>query len=204
MPAKRGRGRYVLAAALLTLEAPILSVLAVGAPLSGALLAVRRAAQNVAHTVPAPAAPAPSSRPSGPGRAAKPTPFRPRKLKGARRDISDRVAGCKRDRAGGGLDVRLADAVDRGGGPARPRIGSHRGDRSGAAIGLGAGVPEELSAGPSRCSTEHALVMPPAGVAQLVEAVRQDLLDRDWAICVGVTDLPLYILMGVRSSRTSA
>ena len=73
MTAKRGRGRYVLAAALLTLEAPILSVLAVGAALSGALLAVRRAAQNVARSVPALAAPAPSSRPSGPGRAAQAT-----------------------------------------------------------------------------------------------------------------------------------
>jgi uncharacterized membrane protein len=41
--------------------------------------------------------------------------------------------------------------------------------------------------------TEHALVIPPAGVAELVEALRQELLNHDWAICVGVTDLPLYI-----------
>ena len=41
--------------------------------------------------------------------------------------------------------------------------------------------------------TEHALVIPPAGVAELVEAVRQELLDHEWAICVGVTDLPLYL-----------
>jgi hypothetical protein len=54
MTARRGRGRYVLAAALLILEAPILSVLAVGAALSGALLAVERAAQKVARSVAAP------------------------------------------------------------------------------------------------------------------------------------------------------
>jgi uncharacterized membrane protein len=41
--------------------------------------------------------------------------------------------------------------------------------------------------------TEQALVIPPAGVAELVEAMRQELLDHEWAICVGVTDLPLYV-----------
>jgi hypothetical protein len=80
MPAKRGRGRYVLAAALLLLEAPILSVLAVGAALSGALLAVRRAAQNVTRSVAAPAAPAPSSQPRGPGRRSQGEAVRRREL----------------------------------------------------------------------------------------------------------------------------
>jgi uncharacterized membrane protein len=41
--------------------------------------------------------------------------------------------------------------------------------------------------------TEHSLVVPPAGVAELVDAVRQELLDHDWAICVCVTDLPLFV-----------
>jgi hypothetical protein len=41
--------------------------------------------------------------------------------------------------------------------------------------------------------TEQALVIPPAGVAELVDAVRQELLDHDWAICVCVTDLPLFV-----------
>ena len=39
---------------------------------------------------------------------------------------------------------------------------------------------------------DRALVIPPAGVSDLVEAVRNELLDHDWAICVCVTDLPLY------------
>lgn len=73
----------------------------------------------------------------------------------------------------------------------------------GLASALTAAIAEELKADleqmfPSvrwapEVLTEHALVMPPAGVAELVEAVRQDLLDHDWAICVCVTDLPLYI-----------
>ena len=73
----------------------------------------------------------------------------------------------------------------------------------GLASALTAGIAEELQSDleqvfPSvrwalEVLTEHALVMPPAGVAELVEAVRQDLLDRDWAICVCVTDLPLYV-----------
>jgi uncharacterized membrane protein len=41
--------------------------------------------------------------------------------------------------------------------------------------------------------TEHSLVVPPAGVPELVDAVRQELLDHDWAICVCVTDLPLFV-----------
>ena len=41
--------------------------------------------------------------------------------------------------------------------------------------------------------TELALVVPPAGVAELVDAVRAELLDHDWAICVCVTDLPLFV-----------
>ena len=41
--------------------------------------------------------------------------------------------------------------------------------------------------------TDQALVIPPAGVAELVDAVRQELLDHDWAICVCVTDLPLHL-----------
>jgi hypothetical protein len=41
--------------------------------------------------------------------------------------------------------------------------------------------------------TDHALVIPPAGVAELVDAVREELLDHDWAICVCVTDLPLQL-----------
>jgi hypothetical protein len=40
--------------------------------------------------------------------------------------------------------------------------------------------------------TDRAVVIPPAGVSELVEAVRNELLDHDWAICVCVTDLPLY------------
>jgi hypothetical protein len=40
--------------------------------------------------------------------------------------------------------------------------------------------------------TEHALVIPPAGLAELVDAMRSELLDHEWAICVGVTDLPLH------------
>jgi hypothetical protein len=41
--------------------------------------------------------------------------------------------------------------------------------------------------------TEHSLVVPPAGVPELVDAVRQELLDHEWAICVCVTDLPLFV-----------
>jgi uncharacterized membrane protein len=41
--------------------------------------------------------------------------------------------------------------------------------------------------------TEHSLVVPPAGVPELVDAVRRELLDHDWAICVCVTDLPLFV-----------
>lgn len=44
MPTEHGRGRYLMAALLLALEAPVLSVIALGAALSGALLAVQRAA----------------------------------------------------------------------------------------------------------------------------------------------------------------
>jgi hypothetical protein len=40
--------------------------------------------------------------------------------------------------------------------------------------------------------TEHTLVIPPAGLAELVDAMRRELLDHEWAICVGVTDLPLH------------
>lgn len=73
----------------------------------------------------------------------------------------------------------------------------------GLASALTAEIAEELKSGleqvfPSvrwapEVLTEHALVTPPATVAELVEAVRQDLLDHDWAICVAVTDLPLYV-----------
>lgn len=71
MHAQRRRGRYVLAAARLILEVPIRSALAVGARLSGALMAARRPAHNVARPVAAPAAPAPSSQPRGAGCAPK-------------------------------------------------------------------------------------------------------------------------------------
>jgi hypothetical protein len=73
----------------------------------------------------------------------------------------------------------------------------------GLASAVTAGIAEELrahleTAFPSvrwvpEILTEYALVIPPAGVAELVEAVRQELLDHEWAICVGVTDLPLYL-----------
>jgi hypothetical protein len=43
MPTKSGRGRYPLAALRLALEAPVLSVTALGAALSRALLFLRRA-----------------------------------------------------------------------------------------------------------------------------------------------------------------
>ena len=43
MPTKHGPGLYLMAALLLALEAPVLSVIALGAALSGALLAVQRA-----------------------------------------------------------------------------------------------------------------------------------------------------------------
>ena len=44
MPTEHGRGRYLMAALRLALEAPVLSVIALGVALSGALLAVQRAA----------------------------------------------------------------------------------------------------------------------------------------------------------------
>jgi hypothetical protein len=50
MPAKRGRGRYFLAAFLLALEAPVLLVLAVGAALTRALLALSSATDRVARS----------------------------------------------------------------------------------------------------------------------------------------------------------
>jgi len=49
MPAERGRGRYFLAAFLLALEAPVLLVLAVGAALTRALLALSSATDRVAR-----------------------------------------------------------------------------------------------------------------------------------------------------------
>jgi hypothetical protein len=62
---------------------------------------------------------------------------------------------------------------------------------------IGAAVALIESAALTRASpetlTEHSLVVPPAGVPELVDAVRQELLDHDWAICVGVTDLPLFV-----------
>ena len=51
MPVNHDYGRYVLAAVLLTLEAPILFVLVAGTALSVAVLAVNRAVQNVARSV---------------------------------------------------------------------------------------------------------------------------------------------------------
>ncbi len=73
----------------------------------------------------------------------------------------------------------------------------------GLASALTAGIAQELrahleTAFPSvrwvpQVLADHALVVPPAGVAELVEAVRQELLDHEWAMCVGVTDLPLYL-----------
>jgi hypothetical protein len=51
MPAKRGRGRYFLAAFLLALEAPILLVLAVGAALTRALLTVGNATDHAARSL---------------------------------------------------------------------------------------------------------------------------------------------------------
>jgi hypothetical protein len=51
MPAKQGHGRYFLAALLLVIESPILFVMAVGAVLSAALIAVDRAAQVVARLI---------------------------------------------------------------------------------------------------------------------------------------------------------
>jgi hypothetical protein len=51
MPAKRGRGRHFVAAFPLALEAPILSVLAIGAAFTRALLADSRAAQFIARAV---------------------------------------------------------------------------------------------------------------------------------------------------------
>jgi hypothetical protein len=50
MPAKRGRGRYFLAAFLLALTAPFLLVLAVGAALTRVLLALSSAADRVARS----------------------------------------------------------------------------------------------------------------------------------------------------------
>jgi hypothetical protein len=50
MPAKRGRGRYFLAAFLLALEAPVLLVLALGAALARALLALSSATDRVARS----------------------------------------------------------------------------------------------------------------------------------------------------------
>lgn len=50
MPAKRGPGRYFLAVFLLALEAPVLLVLAVGAALTRALLALRSATERVARS----------------------------------------------------------------------------------------------------------------------------------------------------------
>ena len=50
MPAKRGRGRYFLAAFLSALEAPVLLVLAVGAALTRALLALSSATDRVARS----------------------------------------------------------------------------------------------------------------------------------------------------------
>jgi hypothetical protein len=50
MPRKPGPGRYFLAVFLLTLEAPVVLVLAVGAVLSRALLAVSRAVQVLARS----------------------------------------------------------------------------------------------------------------------------------------------------------
>jgi len=71
MSTNRGRARYVLAAALLFLEAPFLSVLAVGAALTGALVALARDAQMVARHVSAFTAPARSPRPQGRDRGCK-------------------------------------------------------------------------------------------------------------------------------------
>lgn len=71
MSTNRGRRRYVLAATLLTLEAPILAVLAVGA----ALAAVGRVAQIVARSVAAFAAPARSPQLRGPEHARPATRF---------------------------------------------------------------------------------------------------------------------------------
>jgi hypothetical protein len=72
----------------------------------------------------------------------------------------------------------------------------------GLASKLTAGIAEQVradleSAFPSvswtpQVLTDHALVIPPAGVAELVDAVREELLGHDWAICVCVTDLPLH------------
>jgi hypothetical protein len=50
MPAKRGGGRYFLAAFLLALEAPVLLVLAVGTALTRALLALSSATDRVARS----------------------------------------------------------------------------------------------------------------------------------------------------------
>ena len=50
MPAKRGRGRYFLAACLLALEAPVLLVLALGAALTRALLALSSATDRIARS----------------------------------------------------------------------------------------------------------------------------------------------------------
>ena len=71
MSTNRGRCRNVLVATLLTLEAPILAVLAVGA----ALAAVGGVAQVVARSVAAFAAPARSPQPRGPDRARPATRF---------------------------------------------------------------------------------------------------------------------------------
>jgi uncharacterized membrane protein len=40
--------------------------------------------------------------------------------------------------------------------------------------------------------TERALVIPPAGLHELVHAVRRELLQHDWSVAVCVTDLPLF------------
>jgi hypothetical protein len=50
MPTKRGRGRYFLAAFLLALEAPVLLVLALGAALTRALLALSSTTDRVARS----------------------------------------------------------------------------------------------------------------------------------------------------------
>ncbi len=87
--------------------------------------------------------------------------------------------------------------------PAEPTLRIGLVAAPGLASALTAGITQELrahleAAFPSvrwaaEVLTERALVVPPAGVAELVEAVRQELLDHEWAICVGVTDLPLYL-----------
>lgn len=51
MPAKRGRGRYFLAAFLLALEAAVLLVLAIGAALTRPLLALSGATDRVARSL---------------------------------------------------------------------------------------------------------------------------------------------------------